>query len=1471
MERLNSSDFEIKRDTTAETNEKCKYQAIRQFGLDLVVNSACPMIKVVMNRYCKETNKSLQKRDVTKTTKNMQHFVEDNNEFAKADMGSQTDCASLQFHPGNDWLAECKDILHSLCPKDEKKWQKLSEDMKNWEPSVCLSVIIHSKDFSENSLFKSPFVNFAGDENEYDFVTPAQKIKEKIRNNDSHAACKDDVIKLYDHDVDLILIFLADLQKWYKINGFKKALKYASDAYNDVKCKTDHLFQKMIPEWNNVYHSLKELDPNSACYLLVTAPLHFERLTENQKKGLSSVPWSCIIDYDPNSSKGGFLRFFKAHQSQSLWCESKTFVDMQKIDCDRHFGDVIERLPSGHKCLSFLPHGDVENQSDKFCPLDNEDSYTSDVQYHLHRIMRFTFERLKKSEKPPVVIFLCYDEYAIEGKHFPPFFLESLKFLYKSTVEIVGKENVSFFTDRIGPLGNISCHHIPLTLLCDYLHQSCSDLNCEHPILLPSLGGKLLQIDDIVMILDNFEVVHSNIAEYELEDKCKSQIKKVGGNSDGSNEKLKSKIIEEITIDFLRGNCISWVGILHQVDIRRELVDEIKYKIRSLQEGEMQTLRTTRIFELDHETGAGASTLARRILWELRKTFICLILLENFIYTVDAVSHLEKLYEKCKCTILLLVDEDLQQYHTELLTNLVQSKSIPLILFRVTRTLQKSSKKSPSPDSSSFLGCLLSGTEAAQLKVKYKQYLSEKVVIKRESVFHEAETFNVVGEPVIAHNGHWSFCRAEVRHDTEGVIEEKGEEDIVSIKWSDGTIEKCPLDTIQLKKSKDNMQSFIFYGIFYLLEEYRERIYNHVQRKLGELSSLDLQFLAYISLLFAYNACYSLPQACFGEGDNFNIVQHVPIDACEFISVNKKGCFRIVHTIVAAQIIGFYVGKGNTLSQFVIEFLDRFIPCDTSVNQKLRQAVSVLLWTRSFTHNDESSFLDERKKRQVFSPLICELHREDAIKILLKGTEIFNSSHSFGHLARYYAIEYKDFAEAKQCMRKAIFALDYEQSSATIYNMYGDIYRYELNDSLSKVTGKVDDKVWKDVDELHAQACEKYRHSSKSNRNSSHSYFGELKIRLDYLKWIRKLKFHNDQKLFMESLLVPHTNRNVLDSENRCIFLLEWLEQFVLSGDGGKDIGSDNIGLIRMYQQTLYDLMGEEKREEYISYAEELLKQPSTDINHPAVRRKYINLHLIRKNVKEIPEGKRVKMLQYLVDNIKEEGYKSDTLKYWINFASSLPGPYSNVELALRMLKEWEKRAQSSDIGYIKFYSYIFHFLAALNCSQNSEQFSKYKKTFEKEEAACRRENRHEKTVQWITKWIANDKNGISCLYSGKWHNSNEIRMFVGKIGNIERDSSNKKHCYIGFKGFSILFELKDLKSASNANNGSRVQFGIGFSCSGVRAISISVMQENQFTRSTSIPQSTPNEHSDSTDYATNSSSRPKEYEVNYNQGIYYT
>ena len=459
----------------------------------------------------------------------------------------------------------------------------------------------------------------------------------------------------------------------------------------------NHLFESSVSQWTDIYARLNKLDPNEASYILITAPLPFDKVTPKHLKGLSSIPWCCVVDFDTNSSKGGLLHTFSHHQSSKLQCECKTYLDLQGIRFDNSFSSAIEKLSLGLKSLWFLPHGDVDNETDKYCPLSDQDKYAQEVRCHLNDTLRFIIRRLN-SERPTFVLFLCFGNYAIDGKHFPPFFHDALGYLYQSVVENLGEKNVLFFTDRATPLGKISCCHMPLTNLCDHFYQTCNKLMYNVPMILPSITGSLkvegsrnLMVEeageiDVVAILESFILLHRNIHEEEYANWRQVKLK----TENLQKEELDVIIEEEPTTSFLRGSHISWIGLNQQMDIKRDLVDEIHDKIKGMASHENLNVNA-RIFELFHETGAGASTLARRVLWDLRERYICLILRENYCYAEETASHLVKLYSKFNCPILLLIDEDLPQYHTDQLMSEVTAETVPFILLKVTRVVVSTS------------------------------------------------------------------------------------------------------------------------------------------------------------------------------------------------------------------------------------------------------------------------------------------------------------------------------------------------------------------------------------------------------------------------------------------------------------------------------------------------------------------------------------------------------------------------------------------------------------------------------------------------------------------------------------------------------------------------------------------------------------------------------------------------------------
>jgi len=858
-----------------------------------------------------------------------------------------------------------------------------------------------------------------------------------------------------------------------------------------------------------------------------------------------------------------------------------------------------------------------------------------------------------------------------------------------------------------------------------------------------------------------------------------------------------------------------------------------------------------RIFDLFHETGAGASTLARRILWDLREQYVCLILRENYCFAEETASYLIKLYNKFNCPILLLVDEDLPQYHTGQLISEVTAETVPFIVFRVTRVAVI--LPCMSSTTSSYLTLHLSENESKLAKRKYERYLTGNVK-QRAKDFYKAQTFRMVEKAVVAPVDHWQHCQIDRHnkncHSERGIIKEQLEGKMIKIVWSDDKVEECPIDVVDVVDYKDSMQSFVYYGIFYLLDDYRDRINKHIRLKLDRVSQdVDsrekFEFLAFASLLFAHKACYSLPEICFATRKTvkFDIRDNIPEEAYEFVLVNLRGHFRIVHPIVAEQILHVFC-KNCALSRLVINFLEKFIPDAGSANGKLKQAISILLWRRAYRHvsNDGES---KKRKKEDFSHLISNLPNDDAEKVLLKGTHVFDDCHSFGHLARFNARELKQFDKAKKFMDKAYKRATNSASKKVICTMYGDIYRYELFHLFSNLEGNVSNDIWVNGDALHEKAVEMYRKYSYplTGQNLQLPLYGELKLRVEYLKHIRKLKFpgRSNDDTFTQYLL---TNKAVLNSDVTCLDLLLSLETSGLHDDNTSNIDIDAVELLEL-QQALFLLMAEQTRDVCIAATEKLLKKSGSDVNLPAVRRKFVVLHLIDKEVQELTEPKRIEILELLEKNLHEEGCRIYTLKDWLKFARTLPLPYSDVHKALSVLQKCNKLG-----ALVQFYLYVFNFLATLDCEpSNRKQFADYKEAYLNAQSSCQQQYSKDREKYIIKEWLVNGT-GMKSL-TMKEPEFDCLKVYDGKIGNIEKRYKGAGNCEsnITFKGIKIQpFNSNKLK-LSNAIVGMKVKFSIGFTFSGIRAINLTVIADSQMKVihseqvSTTDIHITPNDH----------------------------
>lgn len=90
--------------------------------------------------------------------------------------------------------------------------------------------------------------------------------------------------------------------------------------------------------------------------------------------------------------------------------------------------------------------------------------------------------------------------------------------------------------------------------------------------------------------------------------------------------------------DFLRGNTISWMELGRGYDVKLEMYDGFKAEVLKLL-GEY----SNETVELSHNPGAGGTTVARRLAWDLHMLFPCVVLRKNSDSTAGRIATLYRI------------------------------------------------------------------------------------------------------------------------------------------------------------------------------------------------------------------------------------------------------------------------------------------------------------------------------------------------------------------------------------------------------------------------------------------------------------------------------------------------------------------------------------------------------------------------------------------------------------------------------------------------------------------------------------------------------------------------------------------------------------------------------------------------------------------------------------------------------------
>ena len=157
---------------------------------------------------------------------------------------------------------------------------------------------------------------------------------------------------------------------------------------------------------------------------------------------------------------------------------------------------------------------------------------------------------------------------------------------------------------------------------------------------------------------------------------------------------------------FLKGSTVSWKALNVRSDIDRRITNKLEADIRK----ELNKRETRRVNLLYHP-GAGATTIARRIAWNLRRdfptAFVRKLLLQE---TVDRAHHI---FDITNLPLLIVIDlpgvtkDDIDRFYSTM-----RQRNTHAVLFHVERRFDSSSQ------SGHYLDAVLESSEASNLSEK---------------------------------------------------------------------------------------------------------------------------------------------------------------------------------------------------------------------------------------------------------------------------------------------------------------------------------------------------------------------------------------------------------------------------------------------------------------------------------------------------------------------------------------------------------------------------------------------------------------------------------------------------------------------------------------------------------------------------------------------------------------------------------
>lgn len=410
-------------------------------------------------------------------------------------------------------------------------------------------------------------------------------------------------------------------------------LKQMSDKANQLQAPPVAAGQTAVsapqPSWDLVWEALSKFDATASKYVLVAGRCG----ATDDLSSLGLLPWSAVIDLDPNSDGDGLYHFTSPvlEKVRSV----KTFGrDALAVDFDRGTAWLMAGgWPSHYEDVS-------ESQRDW-------------RRLYLPRI-RDLATNLRRAVAPQCVRVLVLPGVA-EAADQVTRVLEALDEGLGDLISITVVGSDAEIDTELGA----ACFSLSVQDFVAGLRRMYGARDDVREPQVPGADGpKSIPIDRLRNLEEDLDVLHSEIL---------------------SEESTRQEAVEKD--DFWRGTQPTWADIHAGADIPRSVLPQLIEDLEiALGESRNQTI------ELHHSPGAGGTTLAFRAAWALREKFPTAVLRRASKYTLDRLDQLFQLSQK---PVLLVADASLlpPSAREELYRGFV-SRNCRVVILYVIRTTQ---------------------------------------------------------------------------------------------------------------------------------------------------------------------------------------------------------------------------------------------------------------------------------------------------------------------------------------------------------------------------------------------------------------------------------------------------------------------------------------------------------------------------------------------------------------------------------------------------------------------------------------------------------------------------------------------------------------------------------------------------------------------------------------------------------------